>query len=186
MNDQEKVHHIRNAILCIKYAFKTSDSGLLEAQLRRIEEAISSMATVADIIKAHEGFSPTLYRCTAGKLTIGYGYNIEDRGLPQDICEELLVRDITRCERFLRATYPWFLRLDDARQKALIDMTYQLGEAGISRFTKMLDALKDGNWELAYTAALDSKWARQTPLRAKAVALTLRTGDERCLNVTRK
>jgi lysozyme len=42
----------------------------------------------------------------------------------------------------------------------------------------MLKALKEKNYELAYVEALDSRWAKQTPRRARSVAMVLRTGDE--------
>jgi len=50
-------------------------------------------------IKIGEGFDKNLYRDTSdrlgfegkkGKLTIGWGYNIDDKGLPLDICQMLL------------------------------------------------------------------------------------------------
>ncbi len=136
------------------------------------------MPSVREIIAHFEGFSSRLYRCTSGKLTIGYGYNIEDRGLPEDICEELLGRDIADINRYLRTTYDWYEELDDARKKAIISMVYQLGKGGFAKFEKTIEAIKAKNWEAAYVNLLDSKWARQTPLRAKRTAMVIRTGDE--------
>jgi lysozyme len=136
------------------------------------------MASVADILKYQEGFSPKLYKCTAGKWTIGYGYNIEDNGLPEDICRTLLVREIVNVVRGLRENLDWYEELDDARKKALISMAYQLGVRGLLGFKNMLKALKEKNYELAYVEALDSRWAKQTPRRARSVAMVLRTGDE--------
>ena len=136
------------------------------------------MASVADILKYQEGFSSKLYKCTAGKLTIGYGYNIEDKGLPEDICNTLLVREIVSVVHGLRENLDWYEELDDVRKKALISMAYQLGLSGLLGFKKMLKALKEKNYELAYVEALDSRWAKQTPKRAHSVAMVLRTGDE--------
>lgn len=135
--------------------------------------------TVAEIIKRFEGFSDKLYKCQAGKWTIGYGYNIEDRGLPKDICDELLSRDIAMVSLWLRENFVWYERLSDARKKAVISMVYQLGETRFLGFKKFLAALNSGNYELAYVEMLNSRWARQTPERAKKTALVIRTGDDR-------
>ena len=45
---------------------------------------------VAHLIKKHEGLSLKPYKCTAGKLTIGYGRNIEDKGISQEEAERFL------------------------------------------------------------------------------------------------
>lgn len=137
------------------------------------------MASVADVIKFQEGLSTRLYKDTQGKWTIGYGFNLSDNELPEDICQTLLVREIVKVVNELRRRLPWYEDLDDARKKALISMGYQLGVGNLMKFKKMLDALEKGNYELAYTEALASKWAEQTPKRARQVAMVLRTGDEK-------
>ena len=35
-------------------------------------------------IKKHEGLELKVYTCTAGRLTIGYGRNLEDRGITEE------------------------------------------------------------------------------------------------------
>lgn len=135
--------------------------------------------TAVEIIKYLEGFSDRLYKCTSGKWTIGYGYNIEDRGLPKDICEELLLRDVTRIRQWLHDNFTWFSRLNEARKIALISMVYQLGEKGFLGFRNMLKALNEMDYDRAHLEMLDSKWAKQTPERARKTAIVIRTGDER-------
>lgn len=134
---------------------------------------------VREILKRDEGFSPTVYRCPEGKLTIGWGWNVEAEPIPEDIAEEILSRQISERFRGLERALPWFRSLDDARQKALICMAFQMGVKGVLGFKRMLKALREGNWELAYVEALDSRWARQTPKRAKRYAMVLRTGEEK-------
>ena len=34
-----------------------------------------------ELIKYHEKYRRFPYRCTAGKLTIGYGWNLDDNGI---------------------------------------------------------------------------------------------------------
>jgi len=59
-------------------------------------------------------------------------------------------------------------------RRALLNMAYQLGVSGLLNFSKMLTALQAGDREEAAREALDSLWAKQTPNRARRVALLLR------------
>ena len=73
--------------------------------------------------------------------------------------------------------HPWLQAQPDDVQRALGNMAYQLGVAGVGRFTDMLDALEAGDRQLGAVEALDSRWAhKQTPERAKRVAILIRGG----------
>ena len=41
-------------------------------------------------IKDHEGFKSTVYQCTEGYDTIGYGFAIKDLELTEEIAEDIL------------------------------------------------------------------------------------------------
>lgn len=66
--------------------------------------------------------------------------------------------------------------LNDARQDALICMVFQVGAVGVSKFKATLQALRDGNYDLASNHMLNSKWAKQTPARAKRMANLIKYG----------
>lgn len=75
-------------------------------------------------------------------------------------------------------------KLGDARQNALIEMAYQMGEAKELAFHDMLGHIRiavrtnaDSEWELAKQCGLDSDWARETPARAARVLTQLATGE---------
>ena len=74
----------------------------------------------------------------------------------------------------LSKTKPVFLTLSKQRQDALIEMGFQMGVEGLLRFERMWQAIEAGDFETAYSEALDSRWAKQTPKRAIAVAKLLR------------
>jgi lysozyme len=117
------------------------------------------------------------YRDTVGKLTIGYGRNIEDIGLSRAEAEFLLDNDIDSIGRSLTTHIPWFTGLDPVRQGALIDMGF-MGVGKLLKFVKMLAALEAGDYETAAREAVDSKWARDVgQRRSQAVASMLRTGQ---------
>lgn len=133
-------------------------------------------AAIRELITRHEGYRQHPYRCTAGKVTVGVGRNLDDVGIDAEEARYLLDRDITRCLDDL-SSFPWFHTIDTLRLRALVNMRFQLGPRGFRGFTQMLAALERGDYAAAAEAALDSKWARlDTPARAAEVARMLRTG----------
>ena len=114
-----------------------------------------------------------------GFWTIGYGFLIDERKhgeIPREIADQWLVYAATvRWQSFV-ARQPWVLEQPEDVQRALGNMCYQMGVAGVENFKKMLAALADGDRELAAKEALDSRWAVQTPNRAQRVTDLMR-GD---------
>lgn len=135
-------------------------------------------------LMADEGSGPMkggrhlVYRCSAGYWSLGYGRNVEGRGLSPEEARYLLDNDIAECVADL-ATCPWFGALDPVRQRALVNMRYQLGPAGFRSFTQMIAALAAGDLVAAARHARDSKWARtDSPARARRVTAMLETGRD--------
>lgn len=117
------------------------------------------------------------YRCTQGKLTIGIGRNLEDVGISEAEAHFLFENDVRRVEASVQKDPDIgaiYMRLDERRQEAILNMCFQLGLSGLKAFRKMWAALAVRDYERAYTEALDSKWARQTPNRARRAADILR------------
>lgn len=144
-----------------------------------------------DRLIAHEGMKLMPYRCTAGKLTIGVGRNLEDNpptpeearalgdymhGITENAAKMLLRNDIARCFEALKRIVEGFEELDEERQYALLDMCFQMGVRGFRRFKRLLKAVEQRNFELAAFECLTSKYAQQTPKRAKRIAQLLKTG----------
>ena len=125
----------------------------------------------------HEGIVPHAYRCTAGFWTIGVGRLIDKErggGLSPDEIEYLLNNDIERVHYQLTKRIAFWDRLTSSQQQALCNMAFQLGVGGLLGFRKMLAALERGDKSTAEAEALDSRWARQTPNRAREVAAMLK------------
>lgn len=128
------------------------------------------MTDYASIIKIDEGLELFPYKCSEDKLTIGYGRNLEDRGITEQEAEYLLENDITKAEREATSLVNDFNGLNDNRKIVLVSMVFQMGRTGVSKFVKMLDAIDRNAFRTAANEMLDSKWARQTPERAKRMA----------------
>ncbi len=133
------------------------------------------MYSLREQIKRHEGFEPKPYRCTSGKLTIGYGRNLDDVGISEEEAEELLKGDINKAYTQL-INYQWFAELDKARSGVVVNMTFNLGLRGMLKFIKMINALSLKDYELASKEMLNSRWARQVGGRATELAEQMRTG----------
>jgi len=124
----------------------------------------------------HEGLRLKPYRCTAGKLTIGVGRNIEDVGISRAEAMAMLRNDILTARLGLEKAVPGFLGLSSRRQMALIDMCFNLGLPRFLAFKRMLAAIAAGDFAQAAEEMLDSAWANQVGQRAVTLATMMRDG----------
>lgn len=128
-------------------------------------------------LKRHEGLRLKPYKCSAGKLTIGYGRNLEDVGISEREAEYLLERDIDKAVADLSRAFDWFGRLDSVRQDVVINMTFNIGLTRLFGFRRMIAALDRGDFNSAADEMLDSKWARQVKGRAKELSRQMKLGE---------
>ena len=128
-------------------------------------------------LRLHEGERLRPYRCTAGKLTIGVGCNLEDRGITAEESAMLLSNDISREERELLAVLPWVAKLSEVRQRVLLDMSFNLGLQGLLAFKRTLAAIQAGQYQQAAGMMLESLWARQVGQRAQRLSQMMATGQ---------
>lgn len=127
-------------------------------------------------LKDHEGFRKYPYEDSEGILTIGYGWNLEANGLPKDMCEELLEQKIHDINVQLKEV-EWYNKLSPIRKRVIIDMAYNLGIGGLLEFKKMIQAIKEDDYQTASLEMLDSKWARQVHGRADRLARMMKTNE---------
>jgi len=132
--------------------------------------------TLRELIKQNEGYRDKPYMCTAGKLTIGYGHNLDEHGINKQVAEMLLGEDIQRAYYGILDLFPYFYLYSENRQNALIDMSFNLGKTRFSKFKKMIQAVKDEDWDEAALQAEDSKWFAQVGDRAKRNVISLKEG----------
>lgn len=135
------------------------------------------MNKLTEQLKRHEGLRLKPYKCTAGKLTIGYGRNIEDCGITEGEATAMLAADIHKGENQISENIEMLSNISDARYDVLVNMVFNMGITGVLRFKKMLKAVKQGHYSLASIEMLDSRWAKQVPSRANELANQMRTGE---------
>ena len=125
----------------------------------------------------HEGLRIKPYRCTAGKLTIGIGRNLDDSGISQTAAYALLENDIQNCEKHLLDEIPEIYNgLDEVRKSVLLNMCFNLGIGGLLGFNNTLAFIAAGDWERAANGMLASKWAKQVGRRAIELSELMRKG----------
>ena len=129
-------------------------------------------------IKVDEDYRKMAYKDTVGKLTIGYGRNLDDRGISEDEARIMALNDlyIAEVEAIGIIGKMTWERLTNARQRVLINMSFNLGGPKLGEFKRMIMAVRQGKWIDAAAEMLDSKWATQVGNRAIRLANRMREG----------
>ena len=126
-------------------------------------------------IKINEGYSDNPYRDQLGFYTIGYGHLITEKENKYYIkkfkkkhFEELFEIDFKNA---LEQYKKHFLKKDQttSEKELLVEMVFQLGAKGVSKFKKMLYFLNKKQKFMASLEMLDSLWYLQTPERVKSL-----------------
>jgi lysozyme len=128
-------------------------------------------------LRRDEGVRSKPYRDTVGKLTIGVGRNLDDVGLSDEEIDYLLANDVARVKAEMDLAIPWWRDLDAVRQRALVNMCFNLGIHGLLGFRNTLAAIQAHDWPKAAAGMLESRWARQTGARAHRLAHMMETGE---------
>ena len=126
------------------------------------------IAKLKQSLVLHEGRKNFPYTDSIGKLTIGIGYNLTDRGVSDHWIDHQFMQDIQYFHDQLSQLSFWS-QLNDDRQVILIDMAF-MGWKKFMSFKRMLGALEREDYQLAADEMLDSKWASQVGNRAKQLS----------------
>ena len=140
-------------------------------------------------IAEHEGKVLHCYECSEGYKTIGVGHKVletdpedallvfgaYDAGIPtlqtitEDRCQELFNQDIESAIDGCKRIYKNWDSFPEEFQHILINMCFQLGATGLSKFKNMNAAAEDMAYGQVALEMEDSRWARQTPNRMKSL-----------------
>jgi len=149
------------------------------------------MDRIKEQLVRHEGLKLKPYRCTAGKLTIGIGRNLDYCGISQSEAYVMLINDIMNCEKQLQQKIPDIYNgLDEVRKSVLLNMCISipqsrfaplrepcyLGIGGLLEFNNTLAFIGAGDWERAANNMLVSRWAKQVGRRAIELSELMRKG----------
>ncbi len=146
-------------------------------------ESVNQTALIADLLR-DEGLRLYVYDDANGQPirpgytlkghpTIGIGRALDVHGISRDEAEALLSNDIEAVYAEITQRLPWFSQLDDARQRALCNVAFNVGVSGLLQFHEMLAALNQRNYRQAAKSLLESKLGAQSTSRAQRLALLL-------------
>ena len=133
-------------------------------------------------LKRDEGIRLKPYEDSVGKLTIGVGRNLSDKGISMSEAILLLASDVAEASGDLLKALPWMANLgpirseDEARRGAFINLTFNMGINGLLSFINMLGYARNHQWDKVAEHLLKSKYAEQVGDRAVRLAEQLRTG----------
>jgi lysozyme len=136
---------------------------------------------VKERIKKHEGFVNKIYLDSLGKATIGYGHLItpndnfeEGVEYSKELLDEVFNTDFLRAKRDADELLQEISIVEQAHG-IIIEMVFQLGKTGVSKFKKMFTALSIQDYNEAANQMLDSQWRKQTPKRCEELAEQMRS-----------
>ena len=129
-------------------------------------------------VKKHEGYRNKVYLDTLNKRTIGVGHLcVEDFWEDDKEYEEKFLMDILEADlqnaikgaKDLMSEHGC-MDMDEVAEEIIIEMIFQLGKTGVSKFKNMWKHLSALEYSDAASEMLDSRWAKQTPNRAQAMS----------------
>lgn len=125
------------------------------------------------------------YRCTMGRLTIGYGHNLdanpldgigERSAISEAEATRILEEDVRAAKEQVARAFPWAASLAAPRFAVLVNMAFNMGIRGLCSFSDTLAAIQRGAYQDAAGRMLASKWAHQTGNRARRLARQMEAG----------
>lgn len=139
------------------------------------------MNDIESMLLYFEGSGPQRDGChfpypdSEGVQTIGYGHNLDAKGLPHDLVLMLFRADIADAIDAVRYNFSCYDQLSRPRQLVLTSMGFQFGKSGLAKWPRFISAVHLGHYDEAAEQLLDSKAAReQAPTRFKILAQMMR------------
>lgn len=140
-------------------------------------DKLFSKQSLAWFISLVEGLRLKPYHCPSGRLTIGYGRNLSDKGISKSEAISLLQNDLAEARSDVSSSYPEFAKFSSVWKDVLTDMRFNLGKQGLAKFKRFNKALAELDFDLALIEMVKSKWFEQTGRRAKMLWISAYLGE---------
>ena len=136
------------------------------------------MSRLLESVKKHEGYRNKVYLDTLGKRTVGVGHLCvedfweDDKEYDEKFLMTILEHDLETAIKGAKdlMAQNGCMDIDEIAEEIIIEMIFQLGKTGVSKFKNMWKALSGLDYSTAASEMLDSRWAKQTPNRAQAMS----------------
>lgn len=133
--------------------------------------------TLEQMLERHEGYRSTPYLDSVGVQTIGIGHNLH-KPLSRNAIMQILRDDIVDATNDCVHAFPWFAELSEPRQRAMINLCFNLGLPKLLKFTKFLAAMELGHYDTAADELMDSLWFKQVKSRGVEIVGLIRGAQE--------
>lgn len=135
------------------------------------------MSSLESQLIRDEGLRLLPYVDTTGNITIGVGRNLTRNGITQKEAMILLEDDINTIKSLATRQWPWISTLSEPRKAVLFNMAFNMGVGGLITFIHFLDYVKEGMYDKASQAMLQSLWAKQVGERATRLSQQMESGE---------
>ncbi len=154
---------------------------------------------VYEEISSDEGKVLHAYLCSEHHKTVGIGHKVletdaesslyvygigadvaDEQRISEGRCYELFQKDVQIAIDGCAKIYDNWEELPQEIQHVLVNMCFQLGQGGLSKFKNFKTAIEDYQWQRASEEMMDSRWAGQTPERAERLrdrVIAVSTGE---------
>lgn len=132
------------------------------------------------------GGQPSLkmYPDSRGIPTIGVGHNLRDKPISKEAAFFILGDDVYEVEVGLNTHLPWWTKLDEVRQRVMVNMGFNLGvgpapenpTGKLLTFPHTLALIETGDYPAAADHMAMSAWYKQVGRRAERLVEAMRTG----------
>lgn len=129
------------------------------------------------LLMEDEGFREKIYTDSKGFLTIGFGFNLTEQGIPLSVALNWLEYLYDHIKWQLQKHIDFWDDLNEARQFVLINMAYQMGIGGLMGFHGMLKLLGSKDFDGAAIEMKDSVWYRDFTARASRLIKIMKSGE---------
>ena len=142
-----------------------------------------NMERLLESVKKHEGYRNKVYLDTLGKRTVGVGHLCvedfweDDKEYEEKFLMTILEHDLSSAIKGANDLMAenGCMDMNEKAHEIIIEMVFQLGKTGVSKFKNMWKALSGLDYSTAADQMLDSRWAKQTPNRANGMADIMRS-----------
>ena len=143
------------------------------------------MIKITEALKArvqdHEGLRTSMYLDSLGKATVGIGHLVQPHErerfaegveIPMEEILEIFEMDLNRAAAGADMLIEDKIGHDVPQQlgEVILEMVFQLGTTGVSKFLKFFKALRVKDYKTAAAEMKDSRWHSQTPKRCEHLA----------------
>ena len=137
-----------------------------------------NMERLLKSVREHEGYRNKVYLDTLGKRTVGVGHLCvedfweDDKEYEEKFLMTILEHDLQTAIKGAKdlMSENGCMDIDEVAEEIIIEMIFQLGKTGVSKFKNMWKHLSALEYSDAASEMLDSRWAKQAPNRAQGMS----------------